>query len=210
MIDNAKGAYLGTQYLIGLGHQRIGLFSGPENTTTGRERTKGYTQALQEAGLPVDKSLIQGDSFIRENGYHAMCELLSLPERPTAIFAANNVLGEAAIFATRQRGLQIPNDLSFLMFDDVPWAAIVQPSVTVINQPMHSMGYMCLKLLDQRMQDSSGSQSSPPPMRVVMDPELIQRESCSPLSLPGINPGSLEDKTTFVPPGLTYPIGGGK
>ncbi len=210
MIDNVKGAYQATEYLINLGHRRIGMISGPKDTTTGRDRTKGYIDALRDAGIPVEQELIQGDSFIRENGYHAMCRLLSLPRRPTAVFAANNVLGEAAIFATRERGLRIPDDLSFLMFDDVPWAALVQPSVTVIKQPMHSMGYMCLKMLDDRLQDSSVKLDGHPPLRVVMEPEFIQRESCSPLSSEPSLSASNEDKPKFIPPGLTYPIGGGK
>jgi LacI family transcriptional regulator len=177
LVNNVKGSYLATQYLIQLGHERIGLISGPSNTTTGYGRTKGYIDALNEAGIPVDQQLIQGNSFIRANGYHATQTLLSLPEIPTAIFATNNVLGEAAIFAIRERGLSIPNDISFVMFDDVPWAALIQPAVTVINQPTHHLGYMSLKILEKRLQESE-TYDERTPVHIVMEPELIERESC--------------------------------
>jgi LacI family transcriptional regulator len=172
LVDNAKGAYLATKHLIELGHSRIGLMSGPDTTTTGKERRRGYVEALEDAGLSADPTLVQGSSFMRESGYLAVQALLALPQRPTAIFAANNVLGEAAVFALRERGLKIPADISLLMFDDVPWAAMIQPGITVISQPTYNMGCMSLKLLDQRLQEHSEVTERRTPVKVVMEPEF--------------------------------------
>ncbi len=178
LVDNVKGSYLAIQYLINLGHKRIGMICGPKDTTTGRDRTRGYFDAMRDAGIAVLPELVQGESFIRANGYEAMVKFLSMPEPPTAVFAANNVLGEAAILAIRQHGLRIPEDISFFMFDDVPWAALTHPSISVINQPIREIGYRGLSMLDQRLQESNGNQIACSPVKVVMEPELIERESC--------------------------------
>lgn len=209
LIDNVKGAYLATEYLIHLGHSRIGLINGPTNTTTGKDRAKGYLEALKDAGLSADPNLIQGSSFMRESGYLAVAALLALPEPPTAIFAANNVLGEAAVFSLREHGLQIPKDISLLMFDDVPWAALIQPSVTVIKQPTYNMGCMCLNMLDQRLQESAQNSARRTPVKVVMNPELIERESCQ-LLPKQVNIPSLPRDGIPSQSDSAYPLGGVK
>lgn len=177
LIDNVKGAYLATDYLIHLGHRRIGMICGPNDSTTGRDRAKGYQDALQNAGIAFDSQMMQGDSFMRESGYHSMQALLTLPEIPTAVFASNNVLGEAALVAIREKGLRIPRDMSFVMFDDVQWTSLVEPRITVVSQPTHQMGYMSMKLLSERLQASENHVSNLP-VKMIMEPELVQRESC--------------------------------
>lgn len=180
LTDNIKGACIATDYLIRLGHRRIGIICGPSDSITGRDRLKGYQNALQLAGIPFDPQLTEGNSFMRENGYHAMQALLALPEKPTAVLVSNNVLGEAAITAIRERGLHIPQDISFVMFDDVQWASLMEPSITVVSQPVHQLGYISMKLLDDRLQ-ADETNADHPPVRITLEPELIQRESCRPV-----------------------------
>jgi LacI family transcriptional regulator len=177
LVDNVKGTYDAVVYLIGLGHQRIGIICGPGSTTTGKGRLQGYCQAFEEAQLPIDEEMIQIGSFKRESGFQAAQRLLEIPEPPTAIFAANNVLGEAAMFAIRDRGLNIPDDISFVIFDDVPWASLTTPQVTAVAQPTHSLGFLGMELLVQRLQKAHKAGRTP--RKIVLQPEFIVRESCA-------------------------------
>jgi len=178
LVDNVKGAQDAVSYLIGLGHRRIGIITGPLETTTGAGRLEGYRRAHQEAGLPIDESLVEVVSFKRESGIHAAQRLLSLPDPPTAFFAGNNALGEAALTVIRERGLSIPADISLIMFDDVPWACHTSPRLTVVNQPTHDLGYIGMEVLDRRLRAlEEGTEIAR--QKTILMPELIVRESCA-------------------------------
>lgn len=179
LVDNVKGAYDAVCYLVHLGHRRIGIISGPTSTTTGHGRLQGYFKAVQEASLPLDHSLVQVTAFKRESGFQAAHILLSLGDRPTAIFAANNVLGEAAMFAIRERGLKMPDDISFILFDDVPWASLTSPRVSVVAQPAYNLGIIGMERLARRLKE--GDKTAP--QKIVLQPELRMRESCAPPNL---------------------------
>jgi|FLYN01.1.fsa_nt_gi LacI family transcriptional regulator len=183
LVDNVHGARAAIEYLIQLGHRRIGIVCGSLDTTTGRDRLQGYYSALQAASLPIDANLVQGDSYSRDSGYRAIQVLFSLADPPTAIFVSSNVLGEVVFSAIRERSLRIPDDVSFIMFDDVPWATLVEPAITVVRQPVHSLGYTGLKLLDQRLKEADQGEVQTP-VKVTMGPELVVRQSCLPLSVP--------------------------
>jgi LacI family transcriptional regulator len=178
LIDNVKGAYNAVNYLLQLGHRRIGVITGPTSTTTGQMRLQGYLDALEEASVPVDDELIKIGSFRRESGYQATHRLFSSDDPPTAIVACNNVLGEAAIFALRERDLRIAQDVSLIMFDDVPWASLVSPRVSVVAQPTDSLGFMSMELIDRLLKRKNGVETSP--KKMMLQPELIVRESCMP------------------------------
>jgi len=180
LIDNIKGAYDATSYLIGLGHKRIGIINGPALTTTGAGRLQGYCQALKEARLPVDKDLIEIVTFKKDSGIVAAKRLLSLNKPPTAIFAANNALGEATILVIRNLGLKISNDISLIIFDDVPWTSLTYPRMTVISQPTHNLGYMGLEMLDRQLKASDEKEKRVNQKTILM-PKLIIRESCAQL-----------------------------
>ena len=178
LIDNIQGASSAVEHLISIGHTRIGIICGSSSTTTGRDRVKGYHNAHAAAGLPVIPELLQGDSYSRESAQRAITTLLDLPEPPTAIFASSGILGEVALSTIRARGLRIPEEMSFIMFDDVPWAVLSYPSITVVSQPTHSLGYMSLKLLHQRLEEADQGEVQAP-VKIMMTPELIVRESCA-------------------------------
>jgi LacI family transcriptional regulator len=177
LVDNYKGAYSAVSYLISLGHQRIGMLTGPLTTTTGRERLAGYRRALEDAHIPLEEGLIQFTSFKREDGTRAAQQLLSLSKPPTSFFAANNILAEAAYFEIQKVGFKVPEDISILMFDDVPWASLVSPQITVVSQPTHTLGYMSVDLLNRRL--THKDQGPTKRTKVVLEPELIIRGSCA-------------------------------
>ncbi len=147
-VDNVAGARALTEYLLALGHQVIGYLGGPLGLTSGREREEGYRAALQAAGTPIAEELVVRGRFTRETAYASALRLLSLPTRPTAILASNNVLGEAAVAAVQSQSLQVPEDISVVMIDDVPWAKLIRPGMTVLAQPIEQMAYAAVRLID--------------------------------------------------------------
>ncbi len=175
LVDNVKGAYAGTSHLIAFGHRRIAIMSGPTSTTTGRERLEGYYAALRDAHLPVAQDLVQIGTFKRQSGIEATHALLSLDQPPTAIFASNNVLAESAMFVMRERGLAVSEDISLVMFDDVPWASLTMPALTVVAQPTYRLGVMAVEQLIQLMRQREGTH--PAHVKAVLQPELIVRAS---------------------------------
>ncbi len=180
LVDNVKGAYNAIKYLIKLGHKRIGIINGPTITTTGAGRLKGYYQALKEAHLPVDKDLIEIVTFKKDSGIAAAKRLLSSTNPPTAIFAANNALGEAVVSVIRNLNLEIQKDISLIIFDDVPWTSLSYPRITVVSQPTHSLGYLGLEILDRQLK-ASNEKEKRVNQKTILLPKLIIRESCAQL-----------------------------
>lgn len=179
LVDNRAGAYAATTYLAGLGHTRIGIINGPASTTTGSGRLRGYYDALKDAGLPVDPGLVCIGSFKRESGFEAARQLLRLERPPTALFAANNVLAESVLFAVREQGLGVPADISLVLFDDIPWASLVSPSLTVVAQPTSALGSVAATQLIDRLRSTPGTEP-PAHRKTVLQAALIVRESCGP------------------------------
>lgn len=178
IVDNEKGSYEAIKYLIQLGHKKIAIVNGPTTTTTGKGRLEGYLQALEEACLPVNQNYVQQVTFKGESGTEAARYLLSLPDRPTAIFATNNVLGEAVYKEIYTAGLYIPKDISLIMFDDVPWASLVNPSITVVFQPTYELGYLGMELVHRSIQaEKEGRENLP--QKTILQPKLIVRNSCA-------------------------------
>ncbi|MBZ0309957.1 MAG: LacI family transcriptional regulator [Anaerolineae bacterium] len=171
---NRKGAYEATQYLIELGHRRIGFVAGLPQLNSATERLAGYQMALSDYGIPLNHHYIAQGNFIFIDGYNATHELLALPEHPTAIFAANDISALGAMEAIRERNLRIPEDISLVGFDDIPQAALAYPKLTTIRQPLHQMGSEAVKLLLEHLEHPSSEMR-----RILLDTELVIRDSCS-------------------------------
>ncbi len=176
LVDNFQGAYQATDYLIKLGHVQIGIITGPMATTTGRERLEGYKQALKDHQIDVCDELIKIVSFKGESGLDAAQDLLNLPQRPTAVFAANNVLAESTIFVIRENHLRIPEDISLVIFDDVPWASLTNPPITAVFQPTYLIGRYGMEHVNQLLKE----ETSRPRQKIVLSTEFIVRGSCCP------------------------------
>lgn len=128
------------EYLIGLGHKRIGLIEGPEGFRSAMERREGFLAAMQAHGLPVPPGARAQGTYRFESGLEAASRLLDDPGRPTAIFASNDEMAAGAFHAARQRDLKIPDDLSIIGFDDSPVAAHIWPPLTTVGWPVREMG----------------------------------------------------------------------
>jgi LacI family transcriptional regulator len=128
-----------TEYLISQGHRRIGLVGGPHGFRSARERRLGFEDALANAGIALPRSMIADGNYTFDSGLVAAERLLDLTPRPTAIFSSNDEMAAGVIHAARQRGLDIPRDLSIIGFDDTPIAAHVWPPLTTVRWPIASM-----------------------------------------------------------------------
>ncbi|HVF93432.1 MAG TPA: LacI family DNA-binding transcriptional regulator, partial [Sphingomonas sp.] len=128
-----------TDYLLAQGHRRIGLIGGPHGFRSARERRQGFEDSLAAAGIALPRSMIADGNYTFESGIVAAERLLDLMPRPTAIFSSNDEMAAGVIHAARQRGLEIPRDLSIIGFDDTPIAAHVWPPLTTVRWPIASM-----------------------------------------------------------------------
>jgi DNA-binding LacI/PurR family transcriptional regulator len=172
--DNVESTFALVSHLIADGHPRIGGIFATSTTTTGRERQEGYFQALQAHGLPVDPCLVRMGLPKEETGYFLAGELLDLPDPPTALFTANNLLTTGAIRAINERGLRIPGQIALGAFDEMSWMSLIKPSLTVVAQPTYELGQTAANLLLQRIKDKSR-----PRQEVVLRSELFVRQSCA-------------------------------
>ncbi|MFC1975233.1 substrate-binding domain-containing protein [Chloroflexota bacterium] len=172
--DSISGARALIQHLIGLGHKRIAMISGPADTSTAVDRVAGYHIALAEAGIPLDPRLIRYGEFRPASGEHLICQVLDEGLRPTAIFAANNAIAQGVVDALEKRGLRTPQDIALVCFDDLPNTARFFPFLTVAVQPAYDLGVNAAQLLLSRLDAEVNLQ----PRHVVLPTRLIIRHSC--------------------------------
>jgi LacI family transcriptional regulator len=144
---NWQGAYNATEYLIKLGHKRIGFITGSMDLGAATDRLDGYNSALRLHHLPEDPRLVFEGTFFQPDGYSGACALLDLDNPPTAIFASNDSMAMGVMDAVHSRGLRIPEDISIIGFDDVPQAALVRPTLTTVRQPLEQMGGVATQML---------------------------------------------------------------
>ena len=149
--NSERGSYRLLRHLLELGHRRIAILAGPQDVSTSQDRILGYRNALIEAGIEIDDRLIECDEYTAESGYLMAHRVLSLRPRPTALFAANNFIAVGALRALRELGLQVPQDISIVGFDDLPPYYIIEPFLTVAVQPAYTMGYKAATLLIERI-----------------------------------------------------------
>ena len=172
---NFRGAREATEYLLQLGHRRIGFVAGSEYTNSAFERLEGYRAALAAFDIPFDPSLVQSGNFQQPGGFEAAQRLLDLLPSPTAIFAANDLSAFGAIEAIRSRGLNVPDDISVIGFDDIPRAGYVYPPLTTVRQPLTEIGRAAVRLLLKHIEDPQR-----PVERITLDTTLIIRATCQP------------------------------
>lgn len=174
-IDDRAAARDMTQYLIGLGHRRIGFIRGAPAHDQTTVRFEGYKDALEEAGIPFDPDLVAEGDFTFDSGTAAADRLLDLPERPTAIFASNDDMAAGVIAACYRRQIQIPQDLSVAGFDDTPLASTISPSLTTIYQPSREQAFEAVGLLLEEIAAPSEA-----PHRQFLEYRMVPRASTAP------------------------------
>jgi len=172
-VDNEAGAYKAAAHLLGHGHQRIGIITGPENSPDNRGRLLGYQKALRDAGIPLRQNMIVSANFQYEEGRIAIHQLLEATSPPTAVLAANDEMAIGALDAASQKGLRVPEDLVVIGFDDIQMAALTRPALTTVRQPMQLLGEAAVTLLFERLQNPDA-----PSCDELLETELVIRQSC--------------------------------
>jgi LacI family transcriptional regulator len=170
--DNSRGAGLAIEHLHKLGHRRIATITGPTHMRVGMDRLVGYREALGRLDLPYRDDYVRDGDFYFESGFAAMQELLSLPDPPTAVFAASDLMAAGAIRAIEQAGLAVPADVAVVGFDDIQLAAMMQPALTTIRQDKLGLGSAAAEAL-LRMIERDGA----PPPGITLPVELVVRAS---------------------------------
>ncbi|MDX8520975.1 LacI family DNA-binding transcriptional regulator [Mesorhizobium dulcispinae] len=176
LVDHDHGGYLAGRYLVGLGHKRIGVIGGPRDSSSSPARLRGFTRALEEAGLALSPSSVVDSDYHFAGGRLAMERLMEQAPEITAVFACNDLMAMGAITALRSRGLRVPDDMSLVGFDDIPYAVTTWPPLTTIAQPVEKIGTRAVSLLLERVGEPTA-----PSRREVLAPVLVERESCAAL-----------------------------
>ncbi|MBM4161277.1 MAG: LacI family transcriptional regulator [Ignavibacteria bacterium] len=177
-VDNLQGGYAATRHLLSLGHKRVGMLSANIESLPARDRLSGFKQALAEAGIPVDPSLIKSsaspkpDGFAHESGHAMMRQFLDMGSRkPTALVVSSDIQAVGALAALKEAGLRCPDDIALVGFDDIELAQHL--GLTTIHQPMYEMGVLAAEILSERLHNPSQEIT-----HKLFVPKLIVRETC--------------------------------
>lgn len=171
VMDNFESAQRATMILVESGFERIALVNGPQRIATARERTRGYLAALEAAGLQASDDRIWLGEFTMHDGRRAVDWLLQGPERPDAIFSSSAMITPGVLAGLREHGVSWPHDMAVVGFGDGVFAQLVEPAVTVIEQPTQAMGETVARLLLTR------PAANQPPAHVVLESMLVLRDS---------------------------------
>lgn len=171
-IDNQSSAYQLVEYLIKKGHRKIAHISGDLNTTTAQTRLKGYKKALKDNKLVLNDDYIISGDYSQQSGLKAMGKLLDLAERPTAVFAANDLSAAGAYKAIFAAGLKIPQDIAVAGHDDIDIASLLRPELTTMKQPKYDLGEKALTVLMEMIENNKFDLKDQ-----ILETNLIIRES---------------------------------
>ena len=175
--NDKRGAEKMTEYLISLGHRRIGFVAGPASNLSAQQKFEGFSETMAKHKLTARKTLIEEGEHTFESGVEAGNVLLGRAQRPTAIFASNDAMASGVLRSAALLGIQVPDELSVAGYDDNALASVVWPDLTTIRQPVEQMGELAAsKLLAQL---STGKSSIADQAEIL--PELVVRHSTSPL-----------------------------
>lgn len=172
MIENVESAYDIVSHLIEHGYRRIGAVFGV-GSTTGRERYKGYANALKDHGIVPQSDLAKYVNARESDGYATVTQILKLNPSPDAIFTSNGLLAAGALRAILDSKRTIPDEIAFASFDDTPWSRLVVPAITVIEQPTYEIGQLATELLLKRLKDPNRSSCT-----ITLKGKLVLRQSC--------------------------------
>jgi len=171
-IDNVRGAFDGVNAFIEEGHADIAIIAFSQSTNTGRDRLIGYKKAMALHNLPVlEQSIYFSDSNNIYSSYNITREILRRPDRPTAIFACNNIITLGCIKALAEAGLSIPRDMALIGFDEIQILNILNMQISMIARPTYDMGKEAMRILLKRLQ--SVERGFKTAERVIMMPKLL-------------------------------------
>lgn len=176
--DNLQGARIGVDHLIELGHRRIGMVTGRPDLVSAQLREQGYRDAIHAAGLRVDEDLLALGAFDPEQAREAARALLTLPDPPTAIFAANDISALAALDVAAELGIDVPGRVSVVGFDNIPESALAHPPLTTVQQPMRQLGRDATAMLVALIAGEEIDDT-----HLTLDTTLVRRRSTAPLEV---------------------------
>lgn len=177
VLDNFRGAYEATTFLLGLGHRRIAFIAGPPQFSTAYERLKGYLAALKDYGIPADHDLVRQGMFDRSRARRQAKSLLSMKPPPTAIFAGNDIMALGALEAAVGLGLRVPEDVSIVGFDDIDMASHETIQLTTVTQKKYEMGALAVRKLVDIIE---GRVVKGEWVQIVLEPALLIRRTTAP------------------------------
>lgn len=174
-VDNVTAALEATHYLLSLGHRRTAIIAGQQESRTSADRLEGYRRALRNARVPIDHALVRIGDNTMLSGHREAMEVLNLPQRPTAIFCTNNMMTLGALQAIQELKLRCPKHISLLGFDDLTWATLLRPRLTMVRQPAREIGMTAARMLIEHIE------GRPQQTAVQRLPtRLMVRDSCAP------------------------------
>lgn len=153
LVDNLNAAYGAIEHLINQGHRRIGIIAGPSGIYTAQERLRGYRRVHEDFDLPIDGDLVLEGDYSVESGHRLMDTLLKRTDPPTAVFVTNYEMTLGAIMALNESPIRVPDELSIIGFDNQQLARIVKPALTIVVQPIQSIGETAASLLLKRLKE---------------------------------------------------------
>ena len=171
-VTNWSGAKEAVQYLLGLGHTRVGMIAGRAHAPAGAARLHGYRAALEEAGIAFDPAIVRSTDFDFDEALHASLRVLRATDRPTALFAASDAQAMGVLEASRQLGLSVPGDLAVMSFDDSLVAAMACPPLSAVRQPFEELGHEATRVLVQLAEGRPPASS-----RIELATKLVLRSS---------------------------------
>lgn len=177
-IDNVGAAKTIVDYLLSLGHKRIGVISGLKENPHTQDRLFGYKQSLAEAGIPFREELIAEGDFTMWSGLNAAPYFCKMSQKPTAIFCMNDEMAIGAIQTLKSYGISVPNDISVTGFDDIPYARYCDPALTTIAQPAKEIGKIAIDTLLKLIEGKSLSQ-----VEYILPYEFVIRKSTAPAKI---------------------------
>jgi LacI family transcriptional regulator len=176
-VENRRGGYLATQHLLAQGYRHIGLITGPLDWWSARQRMQGWQDAMEEANLRAEDSLVVEGTWSARSGERGLHQLLAQLSNVHAVFACNDQMALGALKAARQEGLRVPQDLAVIGYDDVPEAAFFCPPLSTVHQNLDELGRCAVKELDRLIRITQAGQMEAEPQALWFSPELVIRES---------------------------------
>jgi LacI family transcriptional regulator len=174
-VDNYRGAFLITEHLIGHNYKRIGMIKGPERNIEAKERFLGFTQALNEHNIAFNSDLVIAGDFSSRTGYYGFLRLMSQPNKPEAIFMANDMMALGAYAAAQVSKIRIPEDIAIAGFDDIFSGRVVSPRLTTVHTPISELGSQAMKYLLMMINHEVDPGAS---FQRILSPALVIGGSC--------------------------------
>jgi len=173
--DNIRVGELAGGHLLERGHRRVGVVMGSPEHQIARHRLDGFRRAFASKGISLDERLIEKNNFDEPAGHAAALRLLGDPDRPTALFATNNHLALGLLRAIADVGVKVPDELSAIAVDDLPWSGLMRPGMTVVTQPSEAIAQAAVSILLSKIRTGRDGTPPDPSSALVLEPSLVVR-----------------------------------